>query len=151
MEKDDKAEAEKLALDPTLYGENTRISKHSMAVLSNTNDSGSSAPFLRYPKNAKRQWNAANQSLVSILTLPVPTFVQETSLLAGSSDYSIISSKGDPAVLRVNEIEEVVTGNRIWKGRTIGMGRVSAQEGMDYAFSCIVAWKRTSLGGVGHV
>ena len=33
---------------------------------------------------------------------------------------------------RVDEIEEVVTGNRIWKGRTIGVGPVTAKEALDF-------------------
>ena len=39
---------------------------------------------------------------------------------------------------RVDEIEEVVTGNRIWKQRTVGIGVVSAKEAMDYSFSGVM-------------
>lgn len=39
---------------------------------------------------------------------------------------------------RVDEIEEVVTGNRIWKQRTIGIGPVTAQEALDYSFSGVM-------------
>jgi NADH dehydrogenase (ubiquinone) Fe-S protein 2 len=39
---------------------------------------------------------------------------------------------------RVDEIEEVVTGNRIWKGRTIGVGVVTAQQALDYSFSGVM-------------
>jgi len=39
---------------------------------------------------------------------------------------------------RVDEIEEVVTGNRIWKQRTIGIGVVTAQEALDYSFSGVM-------------
>lgn len=39
---------------------------------------------------------------------------------------------------RVDEIEEVVTGNRVWKGRTIGIGKVTAQEALDYGFSGVM-------------
>ena len=47
---------------------------------------------------------------------------------------------------RVDEIEEVVTGNRIWKHRTIGIGKVTAKQALDYSFSGVmlrgsgVAW-----------
>lgn len=47
---------------------------------------------------------------------------------------------------RVDEIEEVVTGNRIWKSRTIDIGKVTAQQALDYSFSGVmlrgsgVAW-----------
>jgi NADH dehydrogenase (ubiquinone) Fe-S protein 2 len=39
---------------------------------------------------------------------------------------------------RVDEIEQVVTGNRIWKQRTIGIGKVTAQEALDYSFSGVM-------------
>lgn len=39
---------------------------------------------------------------------------------------------------RIDEIEEVVTGNRIWKERTIGIGRVTKQQALDYSFSGVM-------------
>lgn len=39
---------------------------------------------------------------------------------------------------RVDEIEEVVTGNRIWKERTIGIGCITAKEALDYSFSGVM-------------
>lgn len=39
---------------------------------------------------------------------------------------------------RVDEIEQVVTGNRIWKQRTIDIGKVTAQEALDYSFSGVM-------------
>lgn len=39
---------------------------------------------------------------------------------------------------RIDEIEEVVTGNRIWKERTIGVGPVTAKEALDYSFSGVM-------------
>ena len=39
---------------------------------------------------------------------------------------------------RVDEIEEVVSGNRIWKERTIGIGKVSAKQALGYSFSGVM-------------
>ena len=39
---------------------------------------------------------------------------------------------------RVDEIEEVVTGNRIWKQRTVGVGVVTAKEALDYSFTGVM-------------
>jgi NADH dehydrogenase (ubiquinone) Fe-S protein 2 len=36
---------------------------------------------------------------------------------------------------RLDEMEEVVTGNRIWKIRTIGIGKVTAEDALAYSFS----------------
>ena len=39
---------------------------------------------------------------------------------------------------RVDEIEEVVTGNRIWKQRTVGIGKVTAKQALDYSFTGVM-------------
>ena len=39
---------------------------------------------------------------------------------------------------RIDEIEEVVTGNRIWKERTIGIGKVTAKQALDWSFSGVM-------------
>jgi NADH dehydrogenase (ubiquinone) Fe-S protein 2 len=39
---------------------------------------------------------------------------------------------------RIDEIEEVVTGNRIWKQRTVGIGRVTAKQALDYSFTGVM-------------
>ncbi len=39
---------------------------------------------------------------------------------------------------RVDEIEEVVTGNRIWKERTVDVGVVTAKQALDYSFSGVM-------------
>lgn len=39
---------------------------------------------------------------------------------------------------RVDEFEEVITGNRIWKQRTIDVGVVTAQQALDYSFSGVM-------------
>src|SRR5262249_5764890 len=36
---------------------------------------------------------------------------------------------------RVDEIEELLTGNRIWKSRLVDVGKVTAQQALDYGFS----------------
>ena len=47
---------------------------------------------------------------------------------------------------RVDEIEEMLTGNRIWKQRLVGVGVVTAQQALDWAFTGVmlrgsgVAW-----------
>lgn len=39
---------------------------------------------------------------------------------------------------RVDEFEEVITGNRIWKQRTVGIGKVTAEQALDYSFSGVM-------------
>lgn len=40
---------------------------------------------------------------------------------------------------RIDEMEEVITENRIWKQRTIGVGVVTAQQALDYSFTGVMA------------
>ena len=48
---------------------------------------------------------------------------------------------------RLDEIEELLTDNRIWKQRLIDIGVVSAKDAMDWGFSwCIITWIWYSLG-----
>jgi len=39
---------------------------------------------------------------------------------------------------RIDEIEEVVTGNRIWKERTIEVGKVTKQQALDYSYTGVM-------------
>lgn len=39
---------------------------------------------------------------------------------------------------RVDEFEEVLTENRIWKERTIGIGKVSVADALNYGFSGVM-------------
>lgn len=39
---------------------------------------------------------------------------------------------------RVDEFEELLTENRIWKQRTVGVGLVTAQQALDYSFSGVM-------------
>jgi NADH dehydrogenase (ubiquinone) Fe-S protein 2 len=39
---------------------------------------------------------------------------------------------------RIDEVEELVTSNRIWKQRTVDVGVVSAREALDYGFSGVM-------------
>lgn len=40
---------------------------------------------------------------------------------------------------RVDEFEEVLTENRIWKQRTIGVGVVTAEQALNYSFTGVMA------------
>ncbi|CAJ0746886.1 18012_t:CDS:1, partial [Entrophospora sp. SA101] len=39
---------------------------------------------------------------------------------------------------RVDEVEEVLSANRIWKNRTMDVGLVTAQQALDYSFSGVM-------------
>jgi NADH dehydrogenase (ubiquinone) Fe-S protein 2 len=39
---------------------------------------------------------------------------------------------------RVDEVEELLTGNRLWKQRLVDIGVVTAEEALDYGFSGVM-------------
>ncbi|KAL0836334.1 hypothetical protein Bca101_088223 [Brassica carinata] len=54
---------------------------------------------------------------------------------------------------RINELEEMSTGNRIWKQRLVDIGTVTAQQAKDWGFSGVMLRaqsKMTVLGGGSH-
>lgn len=44
--------------------------------------------------------------------------------------YQFIDQLGD----RLNELDDLVTGNRIWRMRTIDIGTISAEEALNLGF-----------------
>ncbi|KAF8555094.1 Ndufs2, NADH:ubiquinone oxidoreductase 49 kd subunit [Imleria badia] len=99
----------------TMFGEITRILSHLMAVLSHAMDVGALTPFL---------W--------AYVRLGGVAFDIPHGLLEDIHKWATQFSS------RVDEIEEVVTGNRIWKERTVGIGVVTAKEALDYSFTGVM-------------
>ncbi|EDR05498.1 uncharacterized protein LACBIDRAFT_303351 [Laccaria bicolor S238N-H82] len=101
-----------------LFGEITRILNHLMAILTHVMDVGGLTPSSGASK-----------------TFDLPHGLLDDIFKWGTQFSS-----------RVDEIEEVVTGNRIWKERTIGIGPVTAKQALDHSFSGVmlrgsgVAW-----------
>lgn len=138
----------------TLFGEITRILNHLMAVL--THAMGTSTASIRQPLLL------ITMTDVGALTPFLWGFEEREKLMefyervSGARMHAAYVRPGGVAFdmphgllddifkwatqfsSRVDEIEEVVTGNRIWKGRTIGIGKVTAQEALDYSFSGVM-------------
>lgn len=51
--------------------------------------------------------------------------------------YDFISKFGE----RLDEVEDVLTNNRIWKQRTVDIGTVTAEEALNYGFRYVVILK----------
>ncbi|KAJ3550906.1 hypothetical protein NMY22_g137 [Coprinellus aureogranulatus] len=106
----------------TLFGEITRILNHLMAVLTHSERS---------------LWSSTSVSPVLACTLAYVrpggvAFDLPHGMLEDIFKWSTQFGS------RIDEIEEVVTGNRIWKERTIGIGRVTAKEALDWSFSGVM-------------
>lgn len=121
----------------TLFGEITRILNHLMAVLTHAMDVGALTPFL---------WGfEEREKLMEFYERVSGARLHAAYIRPGGVAYDLPHGMLDDIFKwatqfssRVDEIEEVVTGNRIWKGRTVGIGKVTAKEAMDYSFSGVM-------------
>jgi len=121
----------------TLFGEITRILNHLMAVLTHAMDVGALTPFL---------WGfEEREKLMEFYERVSGARLHAAYIRPGGVAYDLPHGMLDDIFKwatqfssRVDEIEEVVTGNRIWKGRTVGIGKVTAKQAMDYSFSGVM-------------
>ncbi|CAD0098524.1 unnamed protein product [Aureobasidium mustum] len=99
----------------TLFGEITRILNHLMSILSHAMDRVSGA---RLHAAYVRPGGVSQDLPVGIL----------------DDIYQWATQFGD----RIDETEELLTDNRIWKGRTQGVGVVSAADALNYSFTGVM-------------
>jgi NADH dehydrogenase (ubiquinone) Fe-S protein 2 len=138
----------------TLFGEITRILNHLMSVLSHAMDVGALTPFLwGFEEREKLMvWidNALGRNVTNTI---IQEFYERVSgarlhaayvrpggvaqdLPLGLLDdiHQWATQFGD----RIDETEELLTDNRIWIGRTKGVGVVSAADALNYSFSGVM-------------
>lgn len=121
----------------TMFGEVTRILNHIMAVMSHAMDVGALTPLLWMFEEREKLMEFyerccgarlhANYVRPGGVSLDIPI-----GLLADIHDWS------EQFADRVDEIEELLTGNRIWQIRTREVGVVTAQEAQDWGFSGVL-------------
>lgn len=120
-----------------LFGEITRILNHLMAVLTHAMDVGALTPFLYgfeereklmefYERVSGARMHAAYVRPGGV------AFDLPHGLLDDIFKWSTAFSQ------RVDEFEELLTENRIWKQRTVGVGNVTAEQALDYSFSGVM-------------
>ncbi|CAH6718249.1 putative NADH-ubiquinone oxidoreductase 49 kDa subunit, mitochondrial [[Candida] jaroonii] len=121
----------------TLFGEMTRILNHCMSVLTHIMDVGGLTPFLwgfeEREKLMEFYERVSGARLHSAYFRPGGV---SQDLPVGLLDdiYMWATQFGD----RVDEVEELVTDNRIWKARTIDVGIVSAEDALNYSLSGVM-------------
>lgn len=121
----------------TLFGEITRVLNHLMAVLTHAMDVGALTPFLYgfeereklmefYERVSGARMHAAYVRPGGV------AFDMPHGLLDDIFKWATAFSQ------RVDEFEELLTENRIWKQRTVGVGTVTAEQALDYSFSGVM-------------
>ncbi|KAL1923748.1 uncharacterized protein VTP21DRAFT_8728 [Calcarisporiella thermophila] len=129
----------------TMFAEITRILNHNMAVMTHIMDVGALTPFLwMFEEREKLMEFYERVSGARMHAAWVRPGGVASDLPLGLLDdiYAWAQQFGD----RIDEVEEVVTANRIWKARTVGIGKVTAQKALDWGFTGVmlrgsgVAW-----------
>lgn len=138
----------------TLFGEITRILNHLMSILSHAMDVGALTPFLwGFEEREKLMVELQLSNLNENLLKSTQEFYERVSgarlhaayvrpggvhqdLPVGLLDdiYQWATQFGD----RIDETEELLTDNRIWIGRTKGIGVVSAADALNYSFTGVM-------------
>merc|ERR1712087_219164 len=121
----------------TLFGEITRVLNHLMSVLSHAMDVGALTPFLwGFEEREKLMEFYERVSGARFHAAYVRPGGVSQDLPIGLLDdiYQWATQFGD----RIDETEELLTDNRIWIGRTKGVGVVSAADALNYSFSGVM-------------
>ncbi|KAK8181726.1 nife hydrogenase-like protein [Phyllosticta capitalensis] len=121
----------------TLFGEITRILNHLMSVLSHAMDVGALTPFLwGFEEREKLMEFYERVSGARLHAAYVRPGGVSQDLPLGLLDdiYQWATQFGD----RIDETEELLTDNRIWVGRTQGVGVVSAADALNYSFTGVM-------------
>ncbi|PLW05919.1 hypothetical protein PCASD_23920 [Puccinia coronata f. sp. avenae] len=121
----------------TMFGEITRILNHLMAILTHAMDVGALTPFLwGFEEREKLMEFYERVSGARLHAAYVRPGGVAFDLPHGLLDdiFTWATAFSD----RVDEFEEVLTENRIWKERTIGIGKVSVADALNYGFSGVM-------------
>ncbi|CAN3362088.1 hypothetical protein DICA3_D25312 [Diutina catenulata] len=121
----------------TLFGEITRILNHCMSVLSHIMDVGGLTPFLwGFEEREKLMEFYERVSGARLHSAYVRPGGVSQDIPSGLLDdiYQWATQFGD----RIDEVEELVTDNRIWKDRTVDVGVVSAEDALNYGLSGVM-------------
>lgn len=120
-----------------LFGEITRVLNHLMSVLSHAMDVGALTPFLwGFEEREKLMEFYERVSGARLHAAYVRPGGVAFDLPVGLLDdiYMWATQFAD----RLDECEELLTDNRIWKQRTVGVGVVTAEDALNYGLSGVM-------------
>ncbi|KXG48406.1 NAD(P)H-quinone oxidoreductase subunit D/H [Penicillium griseofulvum] len=121
----------------TLFGEMTRVLNHLMSVLSHAMDVGALTPFLwGFEEREKLMEFYERVSGARLHAAYVRPGGVSQDIPIGLLDdiYQWATQFGD----RIDETEELLTDNRIWKARTQGVGVVNATDALNMSFTGVM-------------
>jgi NADH dehydrogenase (ubiquinone) Fe-S protein 2 len=128
-----------------LYSELTRLLNHLLALTCHAMDVGALTPFLwAFEEREKLMEFYERVSGARMHAAYIrPGGVAQDMPMGLSQDIHTFASQ---FASRIDEMEEMLTGNRIWKQRLVDVGRVTKDQALDWGFSGVmlrgsgVAW-----------
>jgi NADH dehydrogenase (ubiquinone) Fe-S protein 2 len=120
-----------------LFSELTRLLNHLLAITTHAMDMGALTPFLWafeereklmsfYEKVSGARMHAAYIRVGGVTSDLTPEFLDEV--------YQFVCQFGS----RLDEIEELLTNNRIWRQRLVGIGVIGKKEALNWGFSGVM-------------
>lgn len=120
-----------------LFSEITRILNHILAVVCHALDVGAMTPFLwGFEEREKLMefYERVSGARMHAAYIRPGGVAQDLPLGLCDDIYSFIKNFGQ----RLDEMEELLTNNRIWKERLVDVGVVSVQEALNWGFSGVM-------------
>jgi len=120
-----------------LFLEITRILNHLLAVGCHAMDVGAMTPMLWFFEEREKLmefYERVSGARMHAAYVRPGGVSQDIPLGLLDDIYIFVEQFG----ARLDEVEEMLTGNRIWKQRTVDIGKVSAKEATDWGFSGVM-------------
>lgn len=120
-----------------LFGELTRILNHIMAITTHALDIGAMTPFFWMFEEREKMFEFYERVSGARMHAAYvrPGGVHQDMPLGLMDDiYEWCKNFS----IRIDEVEEMLTNNRIWKNRTVDIGVVSAEDALNYGFSGVM-------------
>jgi NADH dehydrogenase (ubiquinone) Fe-S protein 2 len=120
-----------------LFLEITRILNHLLAVGCHAMDVGAMTPMLWFFEEREKLmefYERVSGARMHAAYIRPGGVSQDIPLGLLDDIYIFVEQFGT----RLDEVEEMLTGNRIWKQRTVDIGKVSAKEATDWGFSGVM-------------
>ncbi|XP_017716300.1 PREDICTED: NADH dehydrogenase [ubiquinone] iron-sulfur protein 2, mitochondrial [Rhinopithecus bieti] len=120
-----------------LFGEITRLLNHIMAVTTHALDLGAMTPFFWLFEEREKMFEFYERVSGARMHAAYirPGGVHQDLPLGLMDDIYEFAKNFS---LRLDELEEMLTNNRIWRNRTIDIGVVTAEEALNYGFSGVM-------------
>ncbi|KAL1115616.1 hypothetical protein AAG570_005906 [Ranatra chinensis] len=121
----------------TLFGEITRLLNHIMAVGCHALDIGAMTPFFWMFEEREKMmefYERVSGARMHAAYVRPGGVSQDMPLGLLDDIYHFVSKFGE----RIDEVEDMLTENRIWKERTIDIGIISAEDALNYGCSGVM-------------